>query len=175
MTGLDYLKAGSQSTHKESGAAIQRMIFVVWLVFGFLFNAAHATTGLDYLSAQQNPDGSFGNTATSLATPVQSTAEVLRAYQALGQQAQPLYTPALGYLNSDTEANTEFLARKILVNAKAGNDVTALINTLIANQNADGYQHAHEYADEHVHADQHRDQHGDGGDHDQRSCPGQQH
>jgi sugar lactone lactonase YvrE len=114
------------------------MIFVVALVFGFSFNQAHAATGLDYLSAQQNPDGSFGNTATSLATPVQTTAEVLRAYQALGQQSQPAYVPALGYLNSDTEANTEFLARKIVVNARAGNDVTALINTLIANQNTDG-------------------------------------
>ncbi len=108
------------------------------LVFGFSFNSAHAATGLDYLSSQQNADGSLGNTATSLATPVQTTAEVLRAYQALGQQSQPAYVPALGYLNSDTEANTEFLARKIVVNAKAGNDVTALINTLTANQNTDG-------------------------------------
>lgn len=69
---------------------------------------------------------------------MQSTAEVLRAYQALGQQALPAYAPAIGYLNSDTEVNTEFLARKIVINVKAGNDVTALINTLIANQNADG-------------------------------------
>lgn len=41
---------------------------------------AHAVTSLGYLSAQQNPDGSFGKIPTSLATPVQSTAEVLRAF-----------------------------------------------------------------------------------------------
>lgn len=108
------------------------MLFVVISVFGLSFSPAHAATGLDYLSAQQNSDGSFGNTATSLATPAQSTPEVLRAYQALGQQALPAYAPALGYLNGDAEANTEFLARK------AGNDVTALINTLSASQNTDG-------------------------------------
>ncbi|MHB1142347.1 MAG: carboxypeptidase regulatory-like domain-containing protein [Sulfuricaulis sp.] len=133
-----FTEARRKSNHKECDTAIQRIIFVVLLVFGFSLNSAHAATGLDYLSTQKNPDGSFGNTATSLATPVQTTAEVLRAYQMLGQQTQPAYAPTLGYLNSDTEANTEFLARKILVNAKAGYDVTALINALIANQNADG-------------------------------------
>lgn len=118
--GHCFTEARRKLAHKESGTAIQRIIFVVLLVFGFSFNPGYAATGLDYLSAQQNPDGSFGNTATSLATPVQTTAEVLRAYQALGQQSQPAYVPALGYLNSDSEANTEFLARKIIVNAKVG-------------------------------------------------------
>ncbi len=99
---------------------------------------AGVTEGANWLATQQNPDGSFGNTPSSLATPVQATAEVLRAYQALGQQAQPLYTSALGYLNSGTEANTEFLARKIVANAKTGNDVTALVNALVTNQNSDG-------------------------------------
>ncbi len=45
---------------------------------------------------------------------------------------------ALLYLNNDTEQNTEYLARKIIVNTKAGNDVTILINSLIARQNPDG-------------------------------------
>lgn len=133
-----FTEARSQSTHEDSATALRRILFVVALVFGFSFSPAHAATGLDYLATQQNPDGSFGNSATSLATPVQSTAEVLRAYQALGQQAQPVYVPALGYLNNNTEANTEFLARQIVVNAKAGNDVTALVNALVTNQNTDG-------------------------------------
>lgn len=114
------------------------MLFVVALVFGFAFNPAHAATGIDYLSAQQNVDGSLGNTATSLATPVQTTAETLRVYQALSQQNQFVYAPALSYLNSGTEANTEFLARKIVVNAQAGNNVTALISDLLTHQNSDG-------------------------------------
>jgi hypothetical protein len=43
-----------------------------------------------------------------------------------------VYAPALNFLNTDPESNTEFLARKIIVNAKAGNDVTALVNALVA-------------------------------------------
>jgi len=86
-----------------------------------LFPLAHAAPadGLNYLTIQQSADGSFGSTPTSLATPVQSTAEVLRTYQALGQQAQPPFNPALGFLNADAELNTEFLARRIIVNAQA--------------------------------------------------------
>jgi hypothetical protein len=131
MTSLSFIKARSQSAHKESAAALRRILFFVTLLFGFSFSNAHAAAGLDYLSAQQNPDGSFGNTTASLATPVQTTTEALRAYQALGQQTPSINVPALGYLNSDTEANTEFLARKILVNVPAGGNVTALINALV--------------------------------------------
>jgi hypothetical protein len=102
----------------------------VWLCLP-LSALAGVTEGANWLATQQNPDGSFGNTTTSLATPVQTTTEALRAYQALGQQTPSVYVPALGYLNSDTEANTEFLARKILVNVPAGGNVTALINALV--------------------------------------------
>lgn len=109
----------------------------VW-IFLPLSALAGVTEGANWLATQQNLDGSFGNTATSLATPVQTTTEALRAYQALGQQTPSVYVPALGYLNSDTEANTEFLARKILVNVPAGGDVTTLVNALAAHQNADG-------------------------------------
>ncbi len=38
----------------------------------------------------------------------------------------------------DPEANTEYLARKIIVNINAGNDVSSLIDTLLALQNSDG-------------------------------------
>jgi squalene cyclase len=97
------------------------------------------TEGIGWLATQPNANGSFGGTPTSLATEVRSTAEVIRAYQELGQQSQPAYLPALSFLNNDTAADqTRFLARKITVNAKAGNDVTALVNTLTANQSTDG-------------------------------------
>lgn len=96
------------------------------------------TDGTAWLSTQQNSDGSFGNTATSLATPIQSTAEALLAYQALGLQGQPAYAIARGFINNDAVFNTEFLARKITVNANAGSDVSALVNALLVNQNGDG-------------------------------------
>lgn len=124
---------------KMSNAFGQRRCFA-WLVFaaGLVVSSSLHADGLGYLATQQQPDGSFGGTTTSLATPVQTTAEVLRAYQALGQQAQAPYTGALNYLNANTESNTEYLARQIIVNAQAGNNVGALVNALLANQNSDG-------------------------------------
>ena len=114
-------------------------VIALWALLALPLTALAGTAeGLGWLATQSNANGSFGNTPTSLAIEVQTTAEVLRTYQALGQQSQPPYAPALNYLNSDTEVNTEFLARKIVVNAAAGNDVTALVNTLLTHQNADG-------------------------------------
>lgn len=109
----------------------------VWLVVPSLAFAG-VPEGIAWLDSQSNPNGSVGGTPTSLAAPVQSTAEALRAFQFLGQQNQPSYGPALNYLNGDAELNTEFLARKIVVNAAAGGDVSAFVAALVAHQNADG-------------------------------------
>ncbi len=100
--------------------------------------SADITKGLAWLSTQSNANGSFGGTPASLATEVRSTAEVLRAYQDLGQQSQPAYVAGLSFLNNDTTSQTRFLARKIIVSIKAGVDTTALVNALVANQNSDG-------------------------------------
>jgi len=94
--------------------------------------------GLGWLGSQQNADGSFGGTTTSLATPVQSTAEVVRSFQTLSAQGQSGYAPALSYLNTDSESNTEYLSRRIVVNSLAGNNVSALVSGLALNQNLDG-------------------------------------
>lgn len=54
----------------------------LWVLFALpLTTLAGTAEGIDWLSAQQNPDGSFGDTSTSLATTVQSTAEVLREWK----------------------------------------------------------------------------------------------
>ncbi|MFY0567182.1 carboxypeptidase regulatory-like domain-containing protein [Archangium lansingense] len=109
-----------------------------WMVLLCSF-AAHATSGLDWLSTQQNADGSYGASPLSIATPVQSTAEVLRAHQALGQTTDLVFASALGYLNLDAGTHTEFLARKIVVNAQQGYTVDAAwISQLLSRQNADG-------------------------------------
>ncbi len=99
--------------------------------------STHAATGLEWLASQQNPNGSFANTPASLATTVQSTAEVLRTYQTLKLPAQPGYTAGLAYLSTDTENHTEYLARKIIVNAQAGNNVAAWVTELLTRQNRD--------------------------------------
>ncbi len=59
-----------------------------------------AATALDWLATQQQADGSFIATPSTLATPVQTTAEVLRTYQVLDETGQALYGPALDYLRS---------------------------------------------------------------------------
>lgn len=108
---------------------------MLWALLALPFQAfAGIPEGTAWLSTQQNADHSFGNTPASLATPIQSTAEVLCAFAAFGQQGQPAFANALGYLNGDAESNTEFLVRKIVVNAAAGNDVAALIAALTGNQ-----------------------------------------
>ncbi|MBI3546325.1 MAG: carboxypeptidase-like regulatory domain-containing protein [Gammaproteobacteria bacterium] len=109
----------------------------IWLVSPFAV-LADIANGVSWLATQPNANGSFGSTSATLAAPVQTTAEVLRAYLVLGQQTQVPFNPALGFLNADPEANAEFTARKIVVNVRTGNDVTALINTLITYQNQDG-------------------------------------
>ena len=100
--------------------------------------STHAATGLEWLNSSQNADGSFANTPMSLATPVQSTAEVVQTYQILKLPAQSGFSAAFTYLNADTEYNSEYLARKIIINAQSGGVVGALINALLAHQNTDG-------------------------------------
>lgn len=62
----------------------------------------------------------------------------MRAYQLLKLQNAGAVAPALAALTADTEVNTEYLARKILVHASAGANVSQWVNTLLPNQNADG-------------------------------------
>jgi hypothetical protein len=108
-----------------------------WLILP-LTALAGITEGTSWLSTQPNADGSFGAGPAAIAEKVQSTAEVLSAYQALGQQGQPSFAPGVVYLNGISESQVEILARKIIVNAKAGNDVTAWANELFSHQNTDG-------------------------------------
>ncbi len=124
---------------KPTFRTVRVSTFVFWVLLVLPFSSLAGTPeGLVWLGSQQNAGGSFGGTATSLATLVQSTSEVVRTFQTLGAQSQPSYTPALNYLNADTEVNTEYLSRKTVANALAGNNVTSLISALLLNQNSDG-------------------------------------
>lgn len=129
-----------RSRQGRRGGLVRRLgaaALAAWLGVPSLASAG-VSEGIAWLATQPNANGGFGGTPNSLATPVQSTAEVLRAYQSVGQQSQPSFAPALAYLNADAEENTEFLARKIVVNAAAGGDISALVTALLAHQNADG-------------------------------------
>jgi streptogramin lyase len=100
--------------------------------------SVQAQPGLDWLATQQNVDGSHGGSATALATPGASTAEVLRAQLALQRSSALGFDSALSYLNARSEADTELLSRKVVVNAAVGIMSTAAVSQLLGHQNADG-------------------------------------
>src|SRR5687767_11169835 len=110
----------------------------VLLCFSAPFSAfADITTGVNWLSTQQSANGGFGNTQASLATDVQASSEVARTLRTIGQPTSSV-TSTIGFLNSNTDDNTEYLSRKIIANAMVGNDVSDLAASLLARQNADG-------------------------------------
>ena len=89
------------------------------------------------MSGQINSDGS-NSLPTDIATAYQSTTEALRTYHAVGQLPAAGIAESLIFVNNETLHNTEYLARKIMVNATAGNSVTALVEELLTHQNQEG-------------------------------------
>lgn len=111
-----------------------------WVLFGLLLfaSSARADPGLDWLLLQQRADGSYGGSGSSLAIPLQTTAEVLRAQARLGQGNGLAFDAALGFVNSFAESNTEFLSRKIVANVQGGASVEAWVAELMQAQTEDG-------------------------------------
>jgi len=103
----------------------------------FLTPTSHAATGVEWLSTQTQLDGSFAN-AGDISTTYQSTTEVLKSFNALRDSAHPDIPAAVQYIDSDTFQSTEYLSRRIIVNAQQGNDVTTLVAQLKTYQNRDG-------------------------------------
>lgn len=119
------------------GALARAAVSAAWLAMWFA-SPVHGGSGLTWLIAQQNADGSYGGTPASLATPLQSTAEVLRAQQALSQTGGTSFARGLAFVGASTELHAEFLARQIAVGAFAGNPVGASLAALLDLQNDDG-------------------------------------
>lgn len=99
---------------------------------------AQAQTGPEWLATVQSPDGSYGGAAGSLATPAQSTAEVLRAQVALGQTSSPGFEPARAWLETHLDVDAEFLARMLIVASQTGRSDAAALAALLASQGPDG-------------------------------------
>ncbi len=112
---------------------LKPLVFVCFL----LPSAAFAGPGIDWLSSQTNPDGS-NSLPSDIATSYQSTTEALRAYQDTGDLPPAGISEALGFVNNEAFHSTEYLSRKIVVNAAAGSDVSALVTELMDHQNQDG-------------------------------------
>ncbi len=93
--------------------------------------------GVAWLVTQQNTDGSYAN-ATDVSSSFQATAETLHTFNFLGETAQAGIADAHAFLNAETYRNSENLARLIIAGAQVGDDVTAVIAELLAQQNLDG-------------------------------------
>jgi hypothetical protein len=110
---------------------------IFWGLISIPSASADVAQGVIYLNGLQSVDYSYSN-AADVSTPFQATAETLRAFQIASGTAQPGSASALDYLNAETHHNTENLARLIIANAGAGNDVQGLVGELWTHQNSDG-------------------------------------
>lgn len=119
------------------GAALERVVSRGMLVF-LASVPARAGSGLEWLVANQNADGSHGGTPGSLATPLQCTVETLRAQAASGQTTAPSFSSALAFATAWSEPDAEFIARQIVSGALAAAAVDAPVAQLLLQQNPDG-------------------------------------
>lgn len=117
---------------------------LLWWVVGLGCSLSLATvgwadtrSGLAWLAAQQQPHGSYA-TPTDLATPVQATAEVLRALAALGEPSTPARLAAQAFLRAETAPHTVYLALQIRQRAEAGDATAPLVSVLLTHRNPDG-------------------------------------
>jgi len=120
-----------------------RLSIPVWVcAFGLWYAAmAHAqalspevSRGLSWLQSRVQSSGTLANEGSSIATALQNRAEVAQTLKTLSTLPASL-TDAIA---SETEGNTEYLARRVASLALAGRDVSALVTALSAHQNLDG-------------------------------------
>ncbi|PYR27430.1 MAG: hypothetical protein DMF98_06000, partial [Acidobacteria bacterium] len=79
-------------------------------------------------------DGTLANEGTSIATALQNRAEAAQTFKTLSALPANL----TDVIASETEDNTEYLARRIVSLTLAGRDASALVTVLSARQNPDG-------------------------------------
>ena len=111
-------------------------------LFGLLWAATAQTQalspevsrGLSWLQSQVQVDGTLANEGTSIATALQNRAEAAQTFKTLSALPANL----TDVIASETEDNTEYLARRIVSLTLAGRDASALVTVLSARQNPDG-------------------------------------
>ncbi|MFI4967492.1 MAG: carboxypeptidase-like regulatory domain-containing protein [Gammaproteobacteria bacterium] len=96
-----------------------------------------AASGATWLQSRLQADGGFANT-NGIATDFQAESEALRALEGSGTLSASQGAATQGLLNAETYDDTENLARKILAAVETGQDSSALVTSLLANQDPDG-------------------------------------
>ncbi|MFZ6736080.1 carboxypeptidase regulatory-like domain-containing protein [Undibacterium sp. Ji42W] len=109
-------------------------------MFTLLVHGAYAQTtvqvsnGLQWLNAQVQADGKLTGEAQSIATPLQTRAEVAQTLKLLATLPASLASS----IAADAEDNTEYLARKIISLGANGWDPSNSLNLLLARQGVEG-------------------------------------
>ena len=97
-------------------------------------NLPEVDRGITWLSSQVTAGGTLQSESASIATPVQARAEAFLTLKALASPTTVLADTVV----ADTDANTEYLSRKVLVQAAAARNTSTLIAQVRALQNTDG-------------------------------------
>ncbi|MCL5024422.1 MAG: discoidin domain-containing protein [Nitrospirae bacterium] len=114
---------------------MKRAVLLFLFLFQFiLISSAFAQTpaitdGLNYLSASQNPDGSWGNDASGTEI-LPSTVSTIETLQLLNQTGTPSYNTALSWLQLQALDTTDYLSERIHALTVAGTDENLLLSYL---------------------------------------------
>lgn len=123
----------------------QRAKPVFWVGFGllvclslFMQPAAANTAASEWLKAQLQSNGSYAK-SSDIATPLQATAETLRALETLDPSGFHADSASLNFLTTaNGKETTEYLARTVIAHVEAGQPAIDVVAALEAKQNADG-------------------------------------
>ncbi len=118
----------------------------VFVLAGFIISSnLFASSGINWLIEQQQPDGSFYN-PISVATSLQATSETINTLYFVDLIHQSNVSAAHQFLETEPYASTENLARQIIAKVKQGGDHQSLITELYQQQNSDGgFAEIHQY------------------------------
>ncbi len=97
-------------------------------------NSSEVTRGITWLSGQVTAGGTVQSEQTSIATAIQTRAETYLTLKSLTSPPTALADAVV----SESDANSEYLARKIMVQVTAGRDASSLVTQLRSLQNVDG-------------------------------------
>lgn len=119
----------------------KRILKVTTIFFVVLFVLASAfaysppiENGISWLSATQNPDGSWGNNADFT---ILDTSTVLDTFKYLNV-SNSAYSNGVTWLSSQSPLTTDFLSRKVISLYMAGTNVSTDLSTLVNRRNLDG-------------------------------------
>ena len=122
-------------------ARLRLLALVLVCVFGPLYAATaraqalspEVSRGLSWLQSQVQANGSLANEASSVATALQDRSETAQALAALATLPSNLADA----IASESDGNTEYLARQAISLIAAGRDASAQINLLLLRRNGD--------------------------------------